>query len=317
MSYSYDAEFMPIVNSLPNIDLRDIAGTRSGLAEAAAVFPPYAPGAGVTLETATVPANGGDPAVEVQMLRPDHADAAAPLIVWFHGGGFVLGSAQESLPFLETVVRDTGAIAASVQYRLAPEVRYPGGLNDGVTAVKWLVRNATTLGIDPARVAIGGQSAGGAFAAGVALKLRDSQGPSLRLLLLDVPVTDDRIETESARHYEETPMWNRRNAELSWRAYLGEGVEADLYAAPARAETLAGLPATFVAVNQFDPLRDEGLEFARRLAQDGVPTEAHLYAGTFHASAGIAAHAEVSQRQLADMRAAFARAFRTDTTAEV
>ena len=314
MSHTYDPELQPLVEYLPTIDLRDIAGTRQSLRDAAAAFPPYAPANGIVRETLIVPGGGSGPDVELQVVRPEVRSSAAPAVVWFHGGGFVLGDARESLPFLENVALETGAVAMSVQYRLSPETRYPGAVDDGVAAVRWLIDRAEVLGIDPARVALGGQSAGGAYAAGVALRLRDESGPALRLLVLDVPVTDDRVATDSALSYEETPMWNRRNAELSWRAYLGDGGVADAYAAPARAESLAGLPPTFIAVNQFDPLRDEGLEFARRLAHAGVPTEAHLYAGTFHASAGIAAGAEVSRRQLADMRAAFERAFRVPST---
>ncbi|MFE2771530.1 alpha/beta hydrolase [Microbacterium resistens] len=307
MSHPYDPELAPAMPYLPDIDLRDIEGTRRRLAEAAAVLPPYEPGPGVRRETVTVPGADGAPAVPIELLRPGGV-GPAPVVVWFHGGGFVLGDAAESLPFLETVVRASGSIAASVQYRRSPESVFPAAIEDGVAAVRGLVRDAERLGIDPDRIAIGGQSAGGALAAGVALRLRDTGGPTLRLLLLDVPVTDDRVSSESARAYEDTPMWSRRNAELSWRVYLGEGRTADAYAAPARASDLSGLPPTFVSVNQVDPLRDEGLEFARRLAQAGVPCEAHLYPGTFHASASIAPAARVSQRQLADIREAFVRA---------
>lgn len=247
--------------------------------------------------------------VQLLVILPAQcAQQPAPAVLWFHGGGFVLGDAHESLPFLEQVVRATGAVGISVQYELSPEASYPIAVNQGVAAAHWVAEQHRELGIDPLRIALGGQSAGGAYAAGLALKLRDEQGPAICQLVLDVPVTDDAVATESVRSYTDTPMWNTDNARRSWQAYLA-GAPADPYAAPARAADLSGMPPTFIAVNQFDPLRDEGLEFARRLAQANVPTEAHLYAGTFHASAALAPQADVSVRQLQDLTAAFARGF--------
>ncbi|GAA1405034.1 esterase [Glutamicibacter uratoxydans] len=307
MSYAYDPQIQPVVDYLPVIALSDIDGTRSMLAAASEQFPPYAPGEGIVQETISAEYQGTQ--VQLLVIRPEaRSQDAAPAVLWFHGGGFVLGDASESLPFLEQVVLATGAVGISVQYQLSPEANYPVAVNQGAAAARWVAEHHDQLGIDPQRIALGGQSAGGAYAAGLALKLRDEQGPAICQLVLDVPVTDDAVATESVLAYTDTPMWDTDNARRSWHAYLA-GAQADQYAAPARAADLSGMPPTFIAVNQFDPLRDEGLEFARRLAQANVPTEAHLYAGTFHASAALAPQAEVSIRQLQDLTAAFARAF--------
>jgi acetyl esterase/lipase len=149
---------------------------------------------------------------------------------------------------------------------------------------------------------VGGLSAGGGLAAGVALLSRDRQGPPVRCLYLLFPQLDDRIDTVSARSFVDTPMLDRPNLVLSWKHYLGGG-RPDGYAAPARADDLSGLPRTFVGACEYDPLRDEGIAFAHRLIQAGVKTEVRHYAGTFHASIGLA-HAAVSRRMVADQIAA-------------
>lgn len=312
MSYPYDPEVAAVAPYAPPLDLADIPAARAMLAELSAGVPPFNPEEGVDL--IEVPAgDGGDgPPVDLYVLRPSGGEPSVgrPLLVWFHGGGFVLGDARESLPFLDAVVRSTGAVAVSVQYRLAPEATFPAPIDEGMGALTWLLDHAEAWGIDAGRVAVGGQSAGGAYAAGLTLRLRDEGGPRIMFQLLDIPVTDDRAATDSAANYADTLVWHTKNAALSWRAYLGDASgPVSPYAAPARSEDLAGLPPAFVTVNQFDPLRDEGIEYARRLAHANVPVELHLYAGTFHGSSGIAIAAEVSRRQNADLVAALARAF--------
>lgn len=313
MSVEFDPEVAAVVPYAPPVDLRDIPGTRAMLAAAAGQVPAFEPGPGVVVETVTAPGRDGRPDVEVWIVRPaERATHPAPAILWFHGGGFVLGDAREGVPLLAAAAETHGIVGVSVQYRLAPEARYPAPIEDGETALDWLLAEAATLGIDPARLAVGGQSAGGANALGLALKLRDAGRQPFVFQLLDIPVVNDAVATPSATDYADTPVWHRRNAELSWDAFLGEGHgPAPAYAAPARAESLAGLPPAFLTVNQFDPLRDDALDFARRLAHEGVHTELHLYPGTFHGSSGIAVDAAVSQRQNADLLASLGRAFST------
>lgn len=310
MEYQYDSQIKEVVAYAPHIDLADLSATRAMLVDLAASFPPYTPSDAVRLEEFTIPARGHTPAVDVFVLTgADAPKGGRPAVLWFHGGGFVLGDARESLPFLDKVVMDTGGVAVSVQYRLAPETPFPGAADDAHSALIWLLEMQEHFSLDLERIAIGGQSAGAALAAGLVLRARDENGPKIAFQLLDIPVTDDRCATQSAVEYTDTLVWNRANALLGWKAYLDDNTEqVSPYAVPARAKDLSNLPPTFITINQFDPLRDEGLEFARRLAHANVPTELHLYAGTFHGSSAIVAAAAVSERQNADIRNAFCRA---------
>ncbi|HFK4647137.1 TPA: alpha/beta hydrolase [Serratia marcescens] len=310
-TYCYDDEIVPVLPHVPVLDLGNIPAARQLLSDLTDWLLKYQPSPGVQLTEHIAPGLDGAPDVALFVLAPAvETEANRPALLWFHGGGFVLGDARESLPFLERVVKDTGTVAVSVQYRLAPETVFPGPVDDGRAALDWLVEHAPGLHIDVGKIAVGGQSAGGALAAGLALQVRDEHGPKLAFQLLDIPVIDDRNVTVSAQSFVDTPVWNHRNAELSWKAYLGECNDTvSPYAAPGRAESLAGLPPTFITVNQYDPLRDEGIDYARRLAQANVRTELHLYPGTFHGSSGIALGAAVSIRQDADLRRAIGRAF--------
>ena len=153
-----------------------------------------------------------------------------------------------------------------------------------------------------------GSSAGGGLAAAVALLARDRGGPKLCFQLLGMPELDDRLETASMQAFDDTPLWNRPNAEISWRYYLG-GTPADAapYAAPARVKDLAGLPPAYVSTMEFDPLRDEGIHYALRLLEHGVSVELHQYPGTFHGS-NLVTSAQVSKRSSAEMYDALRRA---------
>ncbi len=149
------------------------------------------------------------------------------------------------------------------------------------------------------------------MAAGLALLARDRGGPRLCFQVLDIPELDDRLETASMKQFTDTPLWNRPNAILSWRYYLGAAFGGDVsdYPSPARAENLAGLPPAYVATMEYDPLRDEGIRYALRMLEQGVQVELHQFPGTFHGSA-MFAHAEVSKRAMAEMMGALRRGLR-------
>jgi acetyl esterase/lipase len=302
MSYVFDRELRSAVAKAPVIDLTDIPALRGEL-DGSPGLPDFVPHAGVRVRTLS-PTEGGLP-VQVIVVDREDREGPRPLLLWFHGGGFVLGDARESLPFLDATVRATDVIAVSVQYDLAPEAAYPTPLDQGVEVLAWLIENALELGVDSGRILVGGQSAGGAHAASLTLRLRDLGGPNVEFLLLDIPVLDEAASTESASEYSDTPVWHTANVRNSWTAYLGD-VEDPI--TPANSGDLRGLPPTFIAVNQFDPLRDEGIEYARRLAHAGVQTELHLYPGTFHGSASLVPGAAVSRRQNRDMIDALCRA---------
>jgi len=214
-----------------------------------------------------------------------------------HGGGFVVGSVATEHVGAANLASNLGAVVVSVEYRLAPEHPFPAGLNDCYAALKWVHACATDLGIDPGRIAVYGQSAGGGLAAALSLFARDNGGPPICFQFLGIPELDDRLDTPSMQAFVDTPLWNRPNAELSWQYYLGDSRNSDVsqYAAPARAAELRGLPPAYVSTMEFDPLRDEGIRYASRLLEAGVPTELHSYPGTFHGSA-VLVMASVSRR---------------------
>ncbi|MFD6455586.1 alpha/beta hydrolase [Nocardia sp. NPDC060220] len=244
-------------------------------------------------------------------MKPQNIEKPMPALLWFHGGGFVVGDAEGELRDLVQISQVLGVVVVSVDYRLAPEHPYPAAVEDGYAALRWICEDPVDLNIDPARVAVGGLSAGGCLAAAMTLMSRDLSGPPICFQVLDSPVIDDRLQTPSMREFTDTPNWSRTNAEISWNAYLGSDRNggAPPFAAPAREPDLRGLPPAYVTACEFDPLRDEAIEYAQRLVQAGVPVELHMYPGTFHGSAAAVAEARVSRLMQEDLRIALRRAF--------
>jgi acetyl esterase/lipase len=299
MTYAYDPELLPWLSMLPQgLTIEDVDASRGRMAEMAGRFLGYEPKNPVTVEERLIPGPAGAPEVRVRVYTPTSVAGPRPAFVSIHGGGFVLGDLDIDAPGCFEIADEIGAVVVSVDYRLAPEHPYPAGLEDCYAALEWTAAKASELGVDPARIAIGGSSAGGGLTAGLALLARDRGGPAVTFQYLGIPELDDRLETPSMTQFVDTPMWNRPNAVLSWKYYLG-GQPADQYAAPSRAEDLSGLPPAYVSVCEFDPLRDEGLVYATRLIQAGVPTELHHFPGTFHGS-GAVVTAAVSKRMAAE-----------------
>jgi acetyl esterase/lipase len=294
-----DPELEAFIPLFPPADLTDPAAARKHLAALAAAVP--APDTtGMEVEDRAVPA---DPEVAVRIYRPHHAQGA---VVWLHGGGFVMGDLDTEHPWAARLADGAGVVVVSVGYRVAPEHRFPAAFDDAYAALAWTAEHAAELGVDPARIAVGGHSAGAGIAAAVALRARDQQGPPIRFQLLNQPELDDRQETWSARQFTDTPWMTRDKLAATWRHYLGSAL-ASPYAAPARAADLSGLPPAYVATAEFDPLRDEAITYGLGLLQAGVPVELHQWPGTFHGSQAILS-AEVSQRQIAELAAALRRA---------
>jgi acetyl esterase/lipase len=238
----------------------------------------------------------------VRIYRPRQAQGA---IVWLHGGGFVMGDLETEHPWAVRIANGSGAVLISVGYRLAPEHRFPAALDDACAVLTWTVGHAAELGIDPARIAVGGHAAGAWLAAAVALRARDQQGSPISFQLLNQPELDDRQETWSARNFIDTPFMTRDKVAASWKHYLGSA-PASPYAAPARADDLSGLPPAYIASAEFDPNRDDAIAYAQRLLHAGVSVELHQWAGTFHGSQAVTS-AQVSQRQIAELAAALRR----------
>lgn len=294
-----DPELEAFLPLFPPADLSDPVGARADLAGLAAAVP--APDAAdMEIEDRTVPA---DPEVAVRIYRPRGARGA---IVWLHGGAWVMGDLKTEHPWAARIADGSGAVVISVAYRLAPEHPFPAALDDAYAVLNWTAEHAAELGIDPERIAVGGHSAGGGLAAGLALRARDQQGPAIRFQLLNQPGLDDRQETWSARKFTDTPWFTRDKVTAAWRHYLGSA-PASPYAAPARAADLRDLPPAYIATAELCPNRDEDIAYAQRLLQAGVSVELHQWAGTFHGSQAILS-AEVSQRQNAELGAVLRRA---------
>lgn len=316
MTYHYDPELSWAADAAPVFDVTQPQTARDLMAELGRAAGPYEFPDTVRRRSDSV-ATLGRSSVDVQVIRPTAASTASPALLWFHGGGFVFGDPSMDYALNAHWAEKLGVVVISVDYSLAPENPYPAAVEEGYAVLKWMLDRAAALDIDPARIAIGGHSAGGCLAAAVALMARDRGGPALCFQVLDLPVTDDRLDTPSMRAFTDTPVWTRPNAEASWQAYLGDGSGERAYAAPLRATDLTGLPPAYVSVAELDPLRDEGIDYARRLVEAGVSTELHLYAGTFHGSAVMTPDAAVTQAMVNDLTSALGRAFERAALSEV
>ena len=290
--YAFDKDFVPYLAALPTVQdfstTEKIKAMREMRQEALMPVPPRDD---VTLDDRSIAGLGGAPEIPIRIYRPKQASATPrPGFLEIHGGGFILGNIEMMDGWCQMVAAKVDAVVVSVEYRLAPEDPFPAGVEDCYAALCWMHEHAKELGIDPDRIAIGGQSAGGGLAAGLALMARDKGGPSICYQLLEIPELDDRLDTPSMLAFQDTPFWNRPNAVFSWKHYLGpkHRGEPSIYAAPARAKDLAGLPPAYVSTMEFDPLRDEGLRYAMGMLEAGVSVELHNYAGTFHGSAFLA-----------------------------
>ncbi|MFT4280583.1 alpha/beta hydrolase [Microbacterium sp.] len=253
--------------------------------------------------------NAGD-AVRVRVYRPLHEVSDAPGALLIHGGGMWAGSLDSEHPQAVDLVRSTGMVVVSVDYRLAPEHRYPAAVDDTTAAWDWLVANAAQLGADPSRLAIVGGSAGGGLAVATALRVRDGGGPQPAFLLAYYPMLDSTNSSPSTRLDVPFPLWTGEANEEGWRWYLGDQ-EPTGYASPTHAATLSGLPPTFLDVGDHDIFVDEVTSFAARLRVEGVATELHVYPGVFHAAEHIAPTARISSQIANNRLAAIARVLNT------
>ncbi|MGW3011947.1 alpha/beta hydrolase [Streptomyces sp. NPDC001219] len=321
-------ELVPAFEALPQSAFdpyEDIEGTRARFHKMLAALP--ADRTGVHSERFEVPrADGG--ALTVEVYRPEGgagagsgADTAPgrggraagsegagrglPAVLHFHGGGFAIG---RSLPGQDhtaiALCRELPAVVVTVEYRLAPEHRYPAGVEDCYRALEWTAERAAELGIDPARIALAGKSAGSGLSAAVALMTRDRGGPAVVHQSLCIPDLDDRVGAEEraaeADGAEDARVTTRRSVQRTWRHYLPAGTAvADAYAAAARATDLSGLPPASVLVCDLDPMRDAGLAYARRLMDAGVPVTVRNVPGAWHGFELVAPDSRVAREMSA------------------
>lgn len=314
MDRVYDPELAFMVPLLPPNDLNDIEAARQGLADMVAANPRPVDASGLEIEDRLVPGPPDAPDVAVRVFRPRDAKTPLPAIIYLHGGGFVMGTVDVEHGAAVAVASALEVPVVSVEYRLAPEHPFPAAIEDCYAALVWMHAHADELGIDGDRIAVLGRSAGGGLGGGLALLTRDRGGPALCFQCLGMPVFDDRLETTSMRNFVDTPLWNRPSAEISWQHYLGDDRgDVSPYAAPARASDLSNLPPAYISTNEYDPLRDEGIQYALRLLEAGVHVELHSFPGTFHGSSMIQV-AAVSRRAAAEEMYALRRGLGLDGT---
>ncbi|MGV2622922.1 UNVERIFIED_CONTAM: alpha/beta hydrolase fold domain-containing protein [Halobacillus marinus] len=276
---------------------------------------PYTdPAVSMTDETITGP--DGD-ALKWKIYRPKDSDETLPVLLWMHGGGFILGAYDESDGLCSDIVKAAGCVVVSVDYRLAPEHPYPAALEDCYTALTWIADHHEAMNIDRDRIGVAGVSAGGGLTAALALLARDRQYPSICFQMPLYPMIDDRNDTPSAHEISEGMVWNHKTNAFGWRMYLGALHDTDdvpAYAAPARAEDYSGLPYTYTCIGQLDPFRSETLTYVTKLAEAGVDVEFHLYPGAYHGFEQVAPEAAISKRAREEYIQAVKQAFaRTET----
>ena len=224
---------------------------------------------------------GGD--LLLRVYRPRDAEGLRPVAVYFHGGGWVVGSVDTHDSYCRLLANASQTIVVSVDYRLAPEHKYPAAAEDAYAATCWTAENAAEFGGDSRRLAVVGDSAGGNLAAVAALLCRDRGGPALAYQVLIYPITDADFQTSSYTECADGYMLTRDAMIWFWRQYLADETQAvEPYVSPLRAESLADLPPALVLTAEYDPLRDEGEAYARRLEEAGVAVTAKCYAGMIH-----------------------------------
>lgn len=233
-----------------------------------------------------VPGPSGAPDVRVLQFLPTHAGSSVPAMIYIHGGGYTSGTAEMTIRDCMDFAEHAGCAVFSVDYRLAPQARFPASLLDIYAVLTWVHAHGAALGIDPGRLGVGGFSAGGGHAAAVAIHARDNGGPKLKLQLLSCPMLDDRTAaTVEPGAYVGEFTWGREANRKGWQALLGVepgSAGVPVAAVPARAPDLAGLAPAFITVGQLDLFLDESLEYARRLAHAGVWAGVNVTPGAFH-----------------------------------
>ncbi|WAH55393.1 alpha/beta hydrolase [Pseudomonas silvicola] len=267
---------------------------------------------GITAAEHYVPGLAGQPEVRVLVYTPQEAEHPMPAILHIHGGGFVMGKADQSDRANRSLARQLKCMVVSVDYRLAPEASGQNVIDDCYAAFLWLHTESQRLNIDQYRIAVIGESAGGGLAAGLCLRVRDSGGPTIAYQAMLYPTLDDRTGSLfPAAPFAGQYNWSAESNRFAWEALLGhapgEG-NVSAYMAPGRAQDLRELPPAFIAIGALDLSRREALDYAQRLMEAGVAVELHVYPGAMHGF-DILPDASVSKQFESDRLRALTRAF--------
>lgn len=242
--------------------------------------PDESPSSVASVTERTVP--GPETDIPIRIYTPNE-DGPLPPLVFFHGGGWLLGDLETHDALCRELANATECVVIAVDYRLAPEHRFPAGLEDCYAATRWVANNAETVGARPDRLAIAGDSAGGTLAVGVGLLARDRDGPEIDYQVLAYPATDYAFDTDSYEENAQGYFLTRKDMERFWNGYLRSELDGrHPYASTLRTRNLDGLPPSFVLTSGFDPLRDDGLKLADRLSDAGVPTRHVRYDDMIH-----------------------------------
>ena len=233
-----------------------------------------------------------------------------PVLSWFHGGGWVIGNLETADATARHLAVGAGCVVVSVDYRLAPEAKFPVPFDDCYAATQWIFQNAASINVDPSRIAVGGDSAGGNLAAGICLAAKDRGGLPIAFQLLVYPVTAVDFSTGSYKQNADGYLLTMDGMKWYWNHYLSSDADAsNPYAAPLAAKDLSGLPPALVITAEFDPLRDEGEAYAKKLRDAGVDAMATRYDGMVHGFFGMSAVLDKGAQAVAEASSALTEAF--------
>ena len=296
--------------SLSQLSRDALPGIRAQMLERAKERFDTVPLLGVDFSEQRISGSDDDTEVRALIYKPSSPGSVLPALLHFHGGGLVFGSPEGRHAVSVELARMLRCLVLSVDYRLAPETAYPGAIEDGYSALRWLNENAQQLNIDRQRVTVIGESAGGGLAAALAILARDRGEYSLASQVLTYPMLDDRPSTTQDYPTIGQHVWTRQNNQFGWSSYLGTMFDSELVpasAAPARSCNMTSLPPAYIACGDRDLFVVESMAYARALIHSGVAVELRIYPGAFHGF-DLIENASISKRFTSDLRHAIARA---------
>lgn len=235
----------------------------------------------ISIKNVRITSRDGSAKTRLRVYQPTSPNSASPVLIWMHGGGYIIGKPEIEDPICIQFARELGIGIVSVDYRLAPRHPFPAGLEDCYSALTWAKDNARAFGFDSSRIAIGGTSAGGGLAATLAQLAHDRNEVSPVFQLLTYPMLDDRTALRADIDDSLSPAWSQRSNRFGWQSYLGNG-EPQPYSVPARRENLSGLPPAWIGVGTLDVFFDEDTKYAQRLKEAGIACELNVIEGAFH-----------------------------------